>query len=93
MEWSAMVYNIIAVWRDVAKHERISLMIDEGIPQDQIDEFIKSMPDGKVLVRAQRETGDLPISSYFYESKTKRAWREPDDLCPLWLPPEPEITP
>ena len=93
MEWSAMAYNIVAVWRDTAKHERIALMYDEKIDAIQIAEFARSMPDGKVLVRKQRETGALPICSYFYEAKTKRAWKEDDDLCPYWNPPEVPLDP
>jgi hypothetical protein len=84
-----MAYNILAVWRDVQKHERMALMEDEKISPVEIDTFSKSMPDGKILVRAQRETGDLPICSYFYESSTHRAWKDPDNLVPYWLPPEP----
>jgi twinkle protein len=87
MEWPAMAYNIIAVWRDVAKSERISLMRDERMDPLEIERFYQSMPDGKILVRAQRETGELPIASYFYESTTHRAWKNPDDLVPLYIPP------
>lgn len=90
MEWSAMSYNIIAVWRDTVKHERVSLMWDEKIDPEEIHQFEKSMPDGKVLVRKQRETGALPVISYFYEGKTKRAYKEVEDLCPYWLHQEEE---
>lgn len=92
-EWTNMSYNIIGVWRDLAKAERISLMRDENMDEEQIEIFNRSIPDGKAFVRKNRETGALPMVSYFYEKETKRAWKTQDDLVPFFLPqpaPSPE---
>jgi twinkle protein len=85
-EWSAMVHNVICVWRDVAKQQKINEMIDEGIPPHEIEIFRQSIPDGKVFVRKQRETGDLPMVSYFFDRDIKRAYKTLDDLVPYWMP-------
>jgi hypothetical protein len=85
-EWSAMVHNVICVWRDVAKQQKINEMIDEGMPPHEIEIFRQSIPDGKVFVRKQRETGDLPMVSYFYDRDIKRAYKTMDDLVPYWMP-------
>ena len=89
-EWSAMVHNVICVWRDVSKTERINEMIDEGMDQMLIQNFYESCPDGKVFVRKQRETGDLPMASYFFDRAIKRAWKTHDDLVPYYMPSAPE---
>lgn len=85
-EWSAMAHNVICVWRDVAKQQKINEMIDDGMPQHEIEMFRQSIPDGKVFVRKQRETGDLPMVSYFYDRDIKRAYKTFDDLVPYWMP-------
>jgi|TARA_R110002167_G_scaffold66667_4_gene188681 twinkle protein len=85
-EWSAMPHNVVCVWRDVAKAQKVNEMMDENFGEAAIEEFKQSCPDGKVYVRKQRETGDLPMTSYFYDPEVKRAYREQDDLVPYFLP-------
>ena len=85
-EWSAMAHNVVCIWRDVAKTQRIEEMRDEGAPPHMIQEFAASCPDGKILVRKQRETGELPISSYLFDKEVKRAYKSQEDLMPYWLP-------
>lgn len=85
-EWSAMVHNIICVWRDVTKEQKIYEMRDEGMDEAQILAFNQSCPDGKIFVRKQRLTGDLPMTSFFFDKNIKRAYKTQDDLIPYWIP-------
>jgi twinkle protein len=85
-EWAAMAHNIICVWRDVAKSQRLSEMRDEGMDHGEIMAFDESCPDGKVFVRKQRDSGDLPMTSYRFDKETKRAWKTFDDMAPYWSP-------
>ena len=85
-EWVDMAHNVIVVWRDTAKAAKISGMIDEGVSAPEIYAFDESTPDGRVIVRKQRLTGELPICSYRFCKITKRAWKNPEDLNPYWNP-------
>jgi twinkle protein len=85
-EWSGMAHNVICVWRDVAKTQRLSEMRDEQMDAAEIMAFDESCPDGKAFWRKQRDSGELPMVSYRFCKKTKRAWKTPDDLMPLWFP-------
>lgn len=85
-EWSAMAHNVICVWRDVAKTQKMNEMMDEGMDQAQIMAFNESCPDGKIFVRKQRETGDLPMASYRFDKSIKRAYKTFDDLVPYYIP-------
>lgn len=87
-EWGDMPHNVLTVYRDVAKSERISTMYDEGISATEIQIFRESMPDGKIFVRKQRETGDLPIVSYNFDKSTKRCWKNIEDMAPYFYPSE-----
>lgn len=84
MEWSAMAHKIICVWRDVAKAQRMSEMIDEGTDPLEREAFNRMTPDGKIFVRGDRETGDLPMTAYWFDRDTKRAWKNPEDMLPYW---------
>lgn len=84
-EWGDMPHNILVVYRYVDKHERLSTMYDEGTPIEEIQAFDLSMPDGKVMLRKQRENGELPITSYWFDKTTKRGYRDPDDRVPYFL--------
>lgn len=85
-EWSAMAHNIICVWRDVAKAQRMSEMRDEGMSEAEIRAFDQSTPDGKMFWRKQRKSGELPMVSYFFDRATKRAYKELEQAGPLWYP-------
>lgn len=87
-EWGDMAHNVICVWRDTGKSQRISEMRDEGLDLAEIYAFEESCPDGKAFWRKQRDTGDLPMVSFRFDRKTKRAWKNPEDLAPYWYPPE-----
>ena len=88
-EWGDMPHNIIAIYRDVAKTEKIETMRDEGVGEEEILEFYNSIPDGKILVRKQRDSGHLPVITYFFDNQSKRAWKDLDDAAPYYYPPEP----
>lgn len=83
-EWGNIAHVILCVWRDTAKALRISEMRDAGQTEEAVAEFDAQVPDGKVFVRKQRETGDLPMTSYHFDKPTKRAWKDPMDSLPYW---------
>lgn len=87
-EWGDMANNVITVYRDVSKAEKISSMRDEPgtFSEEDIQNFYESCPDGKILVRKQRETGHLPVITYFFDTDTKRAWKDKEDMIPYWFP-------
>lgn len=85
-EWSAMAHNVICVWRDVAKAQRLSEMHDENMDAAEIFAFDESMPDGKVFWRKQRDSGELPMASYRFDKRTKRAWKTVEDQIPYFFP-------
>lgn len=85
-EWGDMAGNVICVWRDIVKAEKLSSLYDDRATPEAIAEFDNSLPDGKVLVRKQRENGEMPIASYRFDRKLKRAWRNVEDLQPYWWP-------
>jgi twinkle protein len=89
-EWSAMAHNVICIWRDVAKAQRIAEMLDEQMDPAEIFAYDESLPDGKAFWRKQRDSGDLPMVSYRFDKKTKRAWKVQEDLCPYWTVDEVE---
>lgn len=85
-EWGDMPHNIILIYRDVAKHEKISQMLDDNVPYPEIRAMDTTYPDGKVIVKKQRETGDLPMTSYWFNKATKRSYRDQNDLKAYWSP-------
>ena len=78
-EWGDAVNNVITVWRDMAKAERIAEMEDSGSDQKEIQEFWKSTPCGKILARKQRATGNLPMASFFFHKPTMRFMSKPGE--------------
>lgn len=89
-EWADMTQNAVVVFRDVAKTERISQMEDEGCSPVDIMNYRKSCGDGKILVRKQRTTGDLPVCSFNFNALTKRFWKDQEDQGPYWREEEEE---
>lgn len=92
-EWSAMAHNIIVVWRDMAKAAQLSEMYDQGMSPADIMAYDNSLPDGKVLVRKQRDSGELPMTSYRFDRRSKRAWKNLEDAAPYWQAKEPTNDP
>lgn len=85
-EWSSIAHNIICVWRDVSKAQRLSEMRDENMDPMEILAFDETNPDGKIFIRKQRDSGDLSMASYRYDKNTKRAWKNPEDLNSYFNP-------
>ena len=71
-EWGDMPHNIITVWRDMAKAERIAEMENDGFSDGEMKDYYNSSPCGKLIVRKQRTTGETPMTSFFFHKPTKR---------------------
>ena len=87
-EWGDMSHNVVCIWRDVAKSQRMAEMRDEGMDPMEIMAFDESIPDGKAFWRKQRDSGELPMVSYRFDKRSKRAWKNPEDAAP-YFDPEP----
>lgn len=83
-EWGNMPENIITVWRDVAKHERIAEMVANDYPESAIKEFWESTPCGKILCRKQRATGEIPMTNVWFDKETKRFLANPGIVRPMY---------
>lgn len=83
-EWGDMPQNIVTVWRDVPKGEKIEEMINADYPMNEIDDFHRSTPCGKVIVRKQRATGDWPMATFFFHKPTRRFSRTSEDPMPMY---------
>lgn len=83
-EWGDIPHNIICVWRDMAKMERMSEMEETGYSQDDIRRFWESTPDGKLLVRKQRISGKTPMANFWFHEETKRITRNPKPPTPMY---------
>ena len=93
-EWGDMSQNAISTYRDITKAGKVAEMRDQGIDEFTISNYATSCADGKFIVKKQRTTGELPIVSFRFESKTKRFFNSPEELNPYSLkeeePEEPE---
>lgn len=83
-EWGDMPHNIITVWRDMSKAEKMAEMEDSEFTEADLDEFFSSTPCGKLLVRKQRATGDLPMTSFWFHKPTKRFIAKPSEPSPMY---------
>ncbi len=92
-EWGNIAHKVICVWRDVSKSVKIAEMFDAGLPAEEIAIFDAQVPDGKVFIRKQRETGELPMVGYWYDRPSKRAWKNIEDSRSYYQKPEPEEEP
>jgi len=91
-EWGDMANNIICVWRDVDKAQKMSEMHNENVDPLLIASFDAEVPDGKIFIRKQRENGELPMISYRFDKRCKRAWKDPEDAMPYYFPQSEEET-
>ena len=83
-EWGDAVNNVLTVWRDMAKAEKIAEMEDQGSDQHEIDQFWASTPCGKILARKQRASGNLPMCSFYFDKKTMRFVSKPGKAQPMF---------
>jgi hypothetical protein len=65
-------------------------MVNDDEDPMKVRLFKEGSPDGKLLVRKQRLNGHCPICAFNFDSETKRAWRDPDDLVSYFHPKPPE---
>lgn len=87
-EWVDMPQNVLCVYRDMAKADKISLMYDGNVPIEQIIEVRNASPDGRFLIRKQRFNGMVPNTGFMFNSKCKRFYRPNDPVLPYYQPPE-----
>jgi len=85
-EWGNMPDNIITVWRDVSKHERLAEMKANDYPDDAMQEFWESTPCGKLICRKQRATGEIPMTNTWFDKGTKRFLPSPGPVRPMYSP-------
>lgn len=83
-EWGDAVNNVLTVWRDMAKAEKIAEMEDQGSAQHEIDMFWASTPCGKIIARKQRASGNLPMCSFYFDKKTMRFISRPGKVHPMF---------
>lgn len=83
-EWGDMPHNIITVWRDMNKAEREAEMGDDEYSANEIRQFVQATPCGKFIVRKQRLTGSLPMTSFYFHKETKRFIQQPGEPKPLY---------
>jgi twinkle protein len=78
-EWGDMPHNIITVWRDMSKSERIAEMVDSDFESSEIKQYHESTPCGKLIVRKQRTTGETPLANFYFDKLTKRFMSKPGE--------------
>jgi twinkle protein len=83
-EWADMVYNVVTVWRDTNKAERLSEMESSDFSKDEKQSFFNSTPCGKLIVRKQRATGQWPMTSFWFDEVTKRFMAKPGIPSPMY---------
>lgn len=83
-EWGDMPNNIITVWKDTAKSERIEEMIAANFTEEEIHKFWQSTPCGKFLVRKQRATGRTPMTDFWFHLDTRRFMKQPGRPHPFY---------
>jgi len=71
-EWGDMPHNVITVWRNMEKAEHMAESKNLNLDKDDIDEYDKTVPSGKILVRKQRTTGKTPMTRFWFDELTNR---------------------
>jgi twinkle protein len=83
-EWGDMPHNIITVWRDMTKSERMAEMADSDFENSEIERFFESTPCGKLITRKQRTTGETPLTNFWFHKETKRFTSKPSGPMPMY---------
>jgi twinkle protein len=87
-EWGDMPHNVVTVWRNMEKSEHVAESENLQMDREEIMNYEKTVPCGKILVRKQRTTGDTPMTRFWFHKETKRfmaQWGEPRPMfseCP-----------
>lgn len=79
-----MPNNVIVVWRDMDKAERIAEMESSGYTEAAILEFYNSTPCGKFITRKQRATGDTPVANVWFNKQCNRFSSGPGRIYPMY---------
>lgn len=84
-EWGDQPHNVIVVWRDRAKHEKLAQMAADRMDRMEIESLDTMLPDGKIIVVKQRSTGETPMAKVWFNKQVKRftPQRLPV-ITPLW---------
>lgn len=83
-EWADMVFNVVTVWRDTAKAERLAEMDSSDFTEEDQKTFFNSTPCGKIITRKQRATGEWPMTSFWYHNETRRLMPKPGEPSALY---------
>jgi len=88
-EWGDAANNVITVWRNLKKNDEYWSMVNQEAGDVAIEEMRQDIPDGKLVIGKQRETGQLPIKNYWFDQPTKLFLSAYDTFPdPLWTPPK-----
>lgn len=79
-----MPNNVIVVYRDMAKHKKMSEMAASGFAKAEIDAYYASTPCGKISVEKQRLTGTMPIKNTWFDSANNRFMDYPGKASPMF---------
>lgn len=80
--------NIIVIWRDLLKGEKIAEMENANFSESEINTYWSSTPCTKILVRKQRTGGRTPVTNCWFHSKTNRFIQNPGKPYPMFdIPP------
>ncbi len=88
-EWGDMPQNIVVVWRDVAKGEKLAEMEANDFSAEEIKKFFNSTACGKIIVRKQRATGKWPMTNFYYHEQTDRFMAKLGDPLPFYYGEKP----
>jgi len=83
-EWGDMAFNVIAIWRDTNKAERLAEMDCDDFTKSDRKAFFDSTPCGKIIVRKQRATGQWPMTSFWFDDVSKRFMAKPGYPLPMY---------
>ncbi len=83
-EWGDVPNNVLVVWRDTAKGDRMAEMKDGNFTEEAIHKFWESTPCGKFVTRKQRATGLTPMCSFWFDRETNRFMHRPANVYPMF---------
>lgn len=69
-DWCDISFNVVGVWRNKKKNEEVYTMREQGVDPMAVAEYVREVPDGKIVVGKQRSTGELPTVSYWFDTES-----------------------
>lgn len=82
-----MPQNVMVVWRDSAKGEKLAEMKASNFPEAEQLAFYNGTPCGKFLCRKQRTTGETPVINCWFNKETNRFMTQPGKPKPMFSTP------